>query len=627
MSTRTLEGLRDIVGDVTFVNMGPVETIMDFVNRRAPHVKEVNQEKIRRLMIERDFRLLVRDAGDSAASTKKSKKRPRGDSAISGGAGGEGIEFPYTQTREFKHCIIQLVGEAFPYANTLGIVVLKIQRTLSEWVAQHAQRSMSDMRSFFPVSVVPLTARDGQLVHINYTRSIDAGRDRWIYVPRDPRDTGYVYIVYLNPIWGGAQLCALSLLVEDAHLPKGTLALWESLPSATIGQGGRGAARGPMTLWSPYWHLYRLNAEIMEVRRNRMRSDHALSSDHTIFRSLPPSDVLPEHTTTMAQVAAPHGSLPAARQAEGIMTALQLHKAALALLKEIYGDGKASQSDDMARMYGRPRPNESWSLLPPFVEVAHHEPPSSLLDLELMEQHFRELVAGLMSWKELLGQTGGGGGAKKGGAAGKKAPANTAAVEAEAEESKSLMHEERQLISSMVGRIYAATFAYLDLDALAHVLDAFTIKERHAVGQALRVHSKATRGATQRFKDIVLEQPLVPADGEDPIDADADESLRQAIAHRLATHQYLEARLVFSQDEDEAAEADTEANKLPHQRQTPEQQQQTLGQFGEFKDLFLNGTLDPEDMRAVSKRSFDMDLPTLRRPPPPPTPAKKKAKK
>jgi hypothetical protein len=326
---------------------------------------------------------------------------------------------------------------------------------------------------------------------------------------------------------------------------------------------------------------------------------------------------------------APHGSMPAARQAEGIMTAAQLYDAAHGILSKMYGSGKNSHRADMALMYGHAPPNESWSLLPPFVEVAHHEPPSSVLDLDMMRQRYREDVARIMSWKPLLNTpaASGGGGAKKGAA--KKAPVATAAIEAEGEAEETLMHEERQLISSLISRIYAATFAHVDLDGLSHVLDSFSLMERRHLGQALRVTTKASRGAAKRFKEAVLEQPLIPPPpGEGAgVEEEGDEpSLREAIAHRLATHQYLEARLVFSQDDDEAAEVEAEASKLPHQRQTPEQQQQTLGQFGEFKDLFLNGALGPDDMRAFTKRAFDMDLPTLRTPPPP-QPPKKKAKK
>lgn len=589
--------------EAVMIHMGPVETIMDFMHRRAPLIQEVNHEKVRRLMVEREFRLL---AGRVFSSGKKRKR-----DAV------DGIEFPYTKTQDFKHCLVRLVSEALPYLEALGLVVFRVQCDLSEWVAQHARRSLADMHNFFPIRVEPLTASRGQLVYMDYGRSSDGGRDSWHYVPLDKRRTGFVYLVYLNPIWGSERMCAVRLLLMDVPIGVETLVAWDNIPSVKASQ--RISGREPTTLWSPFWHLYRMHFEIEEVRRNRLASDHELSWSHTTFRAVPPADSSPaEHTSAEILGAAPQGSLPQAQQVEALQKALMLHRMAVVALEKTYGT-QGTRRGTMATMYERPRPNESWSVLPPFVEIAHRDAPSSVLDLDQMEQRFRERVASLMGWKELMG---GGGKAQAGKAKGK---GKAAAVEAEEAESKSLMHEERQMISAMVGRMYAATFSFIDLVGLAHVLDLFSEGEREEVGNVLRLRTGPARGATSRFKDVVLGLPLV----HKPDEPENEPSLRQIIAQRLVTADYLEARLVFSQDDDEEAEAEQEASKLPHQRQPPEQQEQSLNQFDRLKDLLLGDAIDPDDVKRFGKDRLDLDLRTLRRPPPPPVAAsaKKKPKK
>ncbi len=79
--------------NVYFLSMGPLTDIMDFIQRSGPLIRDVHRQKIRRLMIEYPFKILVGDAmadAAAAAGTRKTRAKPRR----------EGIEVPYTQTKQ-----------------------------------------------------------------------------------------------------------------------------------------------------------------------------------------------------------------------------------------------------------------------------------------------------------------------------------------------------------------------------------------------------------------------------------------------------------------------------------------------------------------------------------------------
>ncbi len=128
---------------------------------------------------------------------------------------------PASRSRiRFRQSLTQLVSDALPYLDGIGLVVLRIQSDLSEWAGQLTRRDLTDIRTVFPVSVEPLRVERGQLIYVEYTRSSEAGGPTWIYQPReDTIATGYVYIVYTDPVWGAERLCTVRQTLTTASLP------------------------------------------------------------------------------------------------------------------------------------------------------------------------------------------------------------------------------------------------------------------------------------------------------------------------------------------------------------------------------------------------------------------------
>ncbi len=181
--------------------------------------------------------------------------------------------------------------------------------------------------------------------------------------------------------------------------------------------------------------------------------------------------------------------------------------------------------------------------------------------------------------------------------------------------------QDRQRIAAFVSRVYAETFARFDLMALDAVINTFSTQEQARVGRALRVRPETgrARGRAQRFRDVILDvAPAAPAGEDDTVDDDVDAvpTLRRAIQERLASRRWLEATLVFEQDEREAAEEEEEANKSAHERQPPEQQNQYKEQFNTLLELWLKGSIEAETVQEFAKKRMDLDLPKLKRPPP-----------
>ncbi len=156
-------------------------------------------------------------------------------------------------------------------------------------------------------------------------------------------------------------------------LPGKTIDAWFSQPGGRQMTSGN---RDPVTLWSPYWHLWREARDIVELRGNRMHADHELSWPDTVFRTARVAEVLPEHTSAEILAEAPRGSIQWAQQREGLSSAADIYNVALHFLKQTLGDPAlgTTQRQRMAEEFGRARAHESWSLTPPYIEMQRATP-------------------------------------------------------------------------------------------------------------------------------------------------------------------------------------------------------------------------------------------------------------
>jgi hypothetical protein len=523
--------------------------------------------------------------------------------------GEENVQVPWLNSDAFRRQAAAFSVSARRWLRLVSLVVIKVDKELARWLQRYLksdQNARADI--MLPWEVVPLRPEEGHLVEIiPRPAGKRAGeRRQFEFRPKDEKMLRfYDYHVYIDPtLWGDVRLVRPADLahVAPGFERDGGRRATAFLDNYGINGGGFELDK-PRLLRSPFLGAYLKKLSVDELGENLKDADHGASHPPTILRTRPPqsvsSELLSDHALDGARSQLGAGALDHAEastimlnQALTIMAHLQQQQSMRDQLASGHTSSLAtapqgpSKRKQLAKTFNRPDLQDDTIVLPDIVEAVQIATPSIVADRSLFKDDYERTIVRLMGnlpMSDVLGTSFGA--ATSSNVSGPRSI--TGLQEITNEQRERALRNERRISTDLFRWIYNRTLAQFDMALLSEWLDEYsqlehqaqidrlvaTAKEVSPLGEGGRKRAQAAADDAKKKGKNMRELALLAAGyGRGKKEADDGKTLRLSdlrslIITRLLNRDFVEAKLLFFDDLNDAEEVES---LRPHERLTAE---------------------------------------------------------